>query len=655
MGNYACRIKQKIMKSAPVVSTADEVDEIVRRIQYNRLKIRPIFSTYSNSLHSKLYDAYVKACEIKSRKLLKKEDELLRYLDSLEIPPVLLSILDNNKLPVFDNGCVVVEVRDYRCKPESAKNFDRNYLILHPTAEVMTCMEYEYFVLYQTLINDINTMTKTGNWTQDDKLRLESEILLATQNPLCLDSSINVLRVCNKLQYNRIKYNNWKIKRLVKRNASGTGNRSLLLDRMTTRNQLCLVDFLCESHKKRSNIKFDLKIAKPVVDTWKQQKILLNLPSNLEVEKYAKKKDAIKFSPDYSLEVVQNILFQGETNESRNSQSRLIIMKRPVDDSYVGELFIESLSSKEAGNKLNTSCRYLEQFKELVTEEGRNPVKIASSKSTDQSTNSERSQTDELSQGRLVPPTDMKTTGVNTPAVNVASNTFGRQYIISQQGTPISPVSPATGSVATGNLANTTIVSTIQLAPIAPAVNVNSPSNIEARKMVQNKLLLRNQYQQQQHVNMPIRGIAPVQRNQQQLAVSVLPPSNSQSRPAVITRHQSISAHSRGSSIVPMSHGNNSNVTTGNSLNLQQGQILIQKYQHKRPQNLPAQAINQSQQHLQQLKPREQQSCQSPKQLEEPHMRSLGIRRTQRSLQQQKQQQTPPQQQIQLQYHQQQP
>ncbi|RDD46787.1 Transcription factor SPT20-like protein [Trichoplax sp. H2] len=579
-------------------------------------------------------------------------------------------------------------------------------------------------------------MTKTGNWTQDDKLRLESEILLATQNPLCLDSSINVLRVCNKLQYNRIKYNNWKIKRLVKRNVSGTGNRSLLLDRMTTRNQLCLVDFLCESHKKRSNIKFDLKIAKPVVDTWKQQKILLNLPSNLEVEKYAKKKDAIKFSPDYSLEVVQNILFQGETNESRNSQSRLIIMKRPVDDSYVGELFIESLSSKEAGNKLNTSCRfelggiesakrYLEQFKELVTEEGRNPVKIASSKSTDQSTNSERSQTDELSQGRLsvlnknstvsgcntmyrqvtnipasspspvvisqsqlrcqtlpskqfiqygvrpnmtlitsppsspgvqnssvqlqhfrVPPTDMKTTGVNTPAVNVASNTFGRQYIISQQGTPISPVSPATGSVATGNLANTTIVSTIQLAPIAPAVNVNSPSNIEARKMVQNKLLLRNQYQQQQHVNMPIRGIAPVQRNQQQLAVSVLPPSNSQSRPAVITRHQSISAHSRGSSIVPMS----------NSLNLQQGQILIQKYQHKRPQNLPAQAINQSQQHLQQLKPREQQSCQSPKQLEEPHMRSLGIRRTQRSLQQQKQQQqTPPQQQIQLQYHQQQP
>lgn len=67
-----------------------------------------------------------------------------------------------------------------------------------------------------------------------------------------------------------------------------------------------------------------------------------------------------------------------------------------------------------------------------------------------------------------VPPSDMKTTSGNAPTVNVTANNFGRQYIISQQGAPISPVSPVTGSLVTGNLANTTIVSTIQLAPIAP-------------------------------------------------------------------------------------------------------------------------------------------------------------------------------------------
>lgn len=40
-------------------------------------------------------------------------------------------------MPVFDNGCVVVEVRDYRGKPESTPSFDRNYVILRPTAEAM--------------------------------------------------------------------------------------------------------------------------------------------------------------------------------------------------------------------------------------------------------------------------------------------------------------------------------------------------------------------------------------------------------------------------------------------------------------------------------------------------------------------------------------
>ena len=39
-------------------------------------------------------------------------------------------------------------------------------------------------------MNDLTTMTNDGNyWTEVDRQRLESELLLATSPPLCLDPS----------------------------------------------------------------------------------------------------------------------------------------------------------------------------------------------------------------------------------------------------------------------------------------------------------------------------------------------------------------------------------------------------------------------------------------------------------------------------------
>ena len=255
--------------------------------------------------------------------------------------------------------------------------------------------------------------------------------------------------------------------------------------------------------------------------------------------------------------------------------------------------------------------------------------------------------------------------------------------------------------------------------------------------MVQNKLLLRNQYQQQQHINMSRRGIAPVQHSQQQMNVSTVPSSNIQPRQAVITRPQTIPGHNRGqplismgasknnciitnttattSAIAAINNGTNNNISSSkkninvndsgnnsnnnnnnnnnasnvnnsssknlrndgnndnliattissttpliqpirsnvnNSLNLQQGQIMLQKYRHKPPQNISVAAISQpQQQHLQQLKPRVQQPYQTSNQLPEHHMHGLGIRPMQRSLQQQ-QQQSPSHQQMQLRYQQ---
>lgn len=66
----------------------------------------------------------------------------------------------------------------------------------------------------QTLLCDINAMTRESpHWTQETKLLLESQLLLATKGPLCLDPSIEVAQVANQLQFNKNKFNTRGIRR----------------------------------------------------------------------------------------------------------------------------------------------------------------------------------------------------------------------------------------------------------------------------------------------------------------------------------------------------------------------------------------------------------------------------------------------------------
>ena len=70
--------------------------------------------------------------------------------------------------------------------------------------------------LSQTLVCDINAMTRESpHWTDESKLVLESQLLLATEGPLCLDPSIEVAQVANQLQFNKNKFHTRGIRRCV--------------------------------------------------------------------------------------------------------------------------------------------------------------------------------------------------------------------------------------------------------------------------------------------------------------------------------------------------------------------------------------------------------------------------------------------------------
>uniref|UniRef100_A0A2I3HS95 SUPT20H like 2 n=1 Tax=Nomascus leucogenys TaxID=61853 RepID=A0A2I3HS95_NOMLE len=133
------------------------------------------------------------------------ERALLDYLDAEELPPALGDVLDKASVNIFHSGCVIVEVRDYRqssnMQPPGCQS---RHILLRPTM--------------QTLAHDVKTMTRDGQkWSQEDRFPLESQLILATAEPLCLDPSVAVACTAHRLLYNKQKMNTDPTKQCLQR------------------------------------------------------------------------------------------------------------------------------------------------------------------------------------------------------------------------------------------------------------------------------------------------------------------------------------------------------------------------------------------------------------------------------------------------------
>ncbi|XP_041503720.1 transcription factor SPT20 homolog [Microtus oregoni] len=145
--------------------------------------------------------------------------KLLEYLDAEELPSFLIDILEKSPVNVFHSGCVIAEIRDYRqCgdiyPPEepaaeaavSSPACQVRHILLRPTM--------------QSLVSDVESMTSdSSQWTQEAKQELESQLILATAEPLCLDPSVAVTCTANKLLFNEQKMNTNPMRQCFKRHA----------------------------------------------------------------------------------------------------------------------------------------------------------------------------------------------------------------------------------------------------------------------------------------------------------------------------------------------------------------------------------------------------------------------------------------------------
>ncbi|XP_069457630.1 transcription factor SPT20 homolog isoform X19 [Ovis canadensis] len=313
-----------------------------------------------------------------------EEGELLEYLDAEELPPILVDLLEKSQVNIFHCGCVIAEIRDYRQSSNmKSPGYQSRHILLRPTM--------------QTLICDVHSITSDNHkWTQEDKLLLESQLILATAEPLCLDPSIAVTCTANRLLYNRQKMNTRPMKRCFKRYSRSSLNRQQDMSHGPPPPQLKLLDFLQKRKERKAGQHYDLKISKAgnCVDMWKRSPCNLAVPSEVDVEKYAKVEKSIKSDDSQPTvwpahDVKDDYIFECEAG-NQYQKTKLTILQSLGDPLYYGKIqpckedeesdSPMSPSQFVIGSKTDAE-RVVNQYQELVQNEAKCPVKMSHSSS----------------------------------------------------------------------------------------------------------------------------------------------------------------------------------------------------------------------------------------------------------------------------------
>ncbi|XP_072599588.1 transcription factor SPT20 homolog [Vulpes vulpes] len=209
-----------------------------------------------------------------------EEGELLEYLDAEELPPALVDLLEQSQVNIFHCGCVIAQVRDYRqCSHGEPAGYQTRHVLLRPTMQTLAC--------------DMQSITSDGQqWTEEEKLLLESQLILATAEPLCLDPSLSVACAANRLLYNKQKMNTRPMKRSFKRYSAPSLTRQQELSQCPPPPELGLWASCKKSRQSQAGQRYDLKISKAgsCVDLWKRRPCDLAVPSEVDVQKYARGK-----------------------------------------------------------------------------------------------------------------------------------------------------------------------------------------------------------------------------------------------------------------------------------------------------------------------------------------------------------------------------
>lgn len=291
---------------------------------------------------------------------------------------LFIDLLESRVPSVFYSGCVIVEVRDYRQTFQISACCDTYFVLLKPTN--------------QTLLADVNLIASEADFSSEEKLALESQLVLATSGPLCLDPNPQIGRNAINNQHRRQMWNTSAIRRQMKKFSQVAINRKRKTDQFTHIHGLELHDHITRLRQKQrvhaENVDDPSKLPKRPVDIVQPIRApnldlpTLTVPSkvNLNAKAYERPKKKTDFKPQL---VEEHIL--STDREDRVCHTKISIYQRPVNSEFLGELYVDR--DYKEGEKNGEACqfslgtrthadRYIKQFTDIFSEEGRKTVTV---------------------------------------------------------------------------------------------------------------------------------------------------------------------------------------------------------------------------------------------------------------------------------------
>ncbi|KAG1221156.1 hypothetical protein G6F35_006192 [Rhizopus arrhizus] len=109
--------------------------------------------------------------------------DFLACIKEKRLPGDLMDVFNEASCRYY-SGCLIVEIHDHRLEATEIKR-----IVMKPTAE--------------SIWTDVALLSEDWGlpWTEEIALEVEAQILIATEEPLCLDPSIQVTRFYNAMEY----------------------------------------------------------------------------------------------------------------------------------------------------------------------------------------------------------------------------------------------------------------------------------------------------------------------------------------------------------------------------------------------------------------------------------------------------------------------
>lgn len=297
---------------------------------------------------------------------LYENSHILDALDSEELPPLIIDFCNVNCPHLFYNGAVIAQIRDYR-QSYPLDICDIHYVLLRPTATA--------------LWDEINGAVDSS-WSFKDRTAFESQLVLATAPPICLDPSPALGIAAINATTERAPFATDGVRKNARRFLQVTKNRNNKLEKKTHHHQTALASHL--SLERRGSRREAIRAMHAPELTAHSQ---FDGIENVNVRAVQPIPGSRGF--DWQPKNTERLTFETDRDNCQY-RVRVELFERATSCEVTGQLTLER---QKVGQSSGRMCpfklasplaarRYVKEFMGIFTEEGRKFVKITHERET---------------------------------------------------------------------------------------------------------------------------------------------------------------------------------------------------------------------------------------------------------------------------------